>query len=291
MVIAANSRRQLKFVGCRALKILNNWTTSHSLSISMEKTKVLLMFKTAKLKRSPYFSLGGNRISSVKVHKILGLTIDSNLTWVHHARTLSRLLHDLAFKLLSISRTGWGVSGQNMKTWYLTVAERIIVYAAPVWAYKLNSHTIRILRSIQRSFAIRSTRANRHVSADAVLQLAGLVPIELVLYKEYILGSLFRLKSQVTVNNMVYSPSMVDLPESRWFIAPYEFTVLKRIILENQDLPVNYLSYFTNGSKSEDGVGSAFCVFRADLCIHTWKFKLKNHNTFSRLRLLPFYRH
>ena len=55
------------------------------------------------------------------------------------------------------------------------------------------------------------------------------------------------------------------------------------------------MSYFTDGSKSEDGVGSTFCVFRANLCIHTWNLhttyveihkwtfayipKLKNYNT------------
>jgi len=134
-VIAANSRSQLESVGRKALMILYYWTLARGLTISVDKTQILLMFKTAKLKRPPYFYLNDKKNSTVKTLRILGLYIDSHLNWISHAQHLRRVLHDLAFKILSFSRTGWGISADYIKIWYLTVAERIMVYAAPVWAY------------------------------------------------------------------------------------------------------------------------------------------------------------
>jgi len=105
------------------------------------------------------------------------------------------------------------------------VIERIIVYAASVWGINLHSHTKCILRSLQRLFSPKISKANRHTSTDAVLQLAGLLPIDLILFKEYALGKMFRLKEQVNIDDQVCTPDMMDLSQSRWFIPPFDYFI------------------------------------------------------------------
>ena len=288
-VVAGNSRKHLETVGNRALSILHNWTTPRNLAVSVDKTKVLLLFKSARLRRSPYFYLNGHKIETVKSHRILGLILDSRLNWIQHALFLKRILHDLAFRLLSFSRNNWGVSGAHIKQWYLMVAERIIVYAAPIWAKTLNSHVIRVLRSIQRSFALRAIKANRHISTDAALQLAGLIPIELVLLKEYVLGTLFRLRLPVNLGDSEYNPNLIELPVSRWFISPAQYKVLTKIVVEDPYPPDNALIYYTDGSKTDSGVGLSFCVFSQGQCIYTWNTKLRHFNTVFQAEAFAIY--
>jgi len=89
-----------------------------------------------------------------------------------------------------------------------------------------------------------------------VLQLAGLLPIELVLFKEYFIGSLFRLNHSVTLENTLFEPYMVELKLSSWFLPPYYYYVFHNIILKDPNPPENALHYYTDGAKMDDGVGS-----------------------------------
>ena len=279
VVIAANSRVQLEREGHDALSIISRWSDSKSLRLSVDKTKVLLMYNTAKLIRPPYFYVSGQQIKTVKSHKILGCIVDSNLTWIPHAQAIRSAIQGMSRRLLSVARNNWGVNSSIIKTWYLNVAERIIVYAAPVWATKLHSHTSRILLSAQRSFALRITKANRHVSTEAVLTLAGLVPIDLVLRKEAIMGRLFRLHLKENVAGASLDNTMIELPVSRWFLHPQEYAILDDIYVEHPAPPPNTIHYYTDGSKFEDKVGTAFCAFQNGICIYTWKAALGPWNT------------
>ena len=81
IVVSADSRRHLEEAGDSALALLRAWTTTKSLTLSFDKTKVLLMFSAAKLKRSPLFHLEGTKVQTVKCLRILGCHVDSHLTW------------------------------------------------------------------------------------------------------------------------------------------------------------------------------------------------------------------
>ena len=131
IVVSANSRRSLESTGDSVLATLRAWTSSKSLTISTEKTKVLLMFATANLERPPLFHLAGRVIQSVHHLKILGCVVDSHLTWVNHALHLRNSVEHLAARSLAVARTYWGTSACTLKIWYKCVVERLLVYAGP----------------------------------------------------------------------------------------------------------------------------------------------------------------
>jgi len=143
----------------------------------------------------------------------------------------------------------------------------------------LHSHSKRILSSLQRQFALKITKANRHTSTDAVLQLAGLLPIDLILFKEYTIGKLFRLKEQVNIDDQVYTPDMMDLSQSRWVISPFDYFIFNSIATEEPMPRQDTLCYYTDGSKTEEGVGASFCVYDNNICLYSWNSKLSPCNT------------
>jgi len=109
IIVAANTRKKLETVGNSILNKLFIWSSSKCLTISLEKTNVIFMFNTAKLKRSPYFYINNKHVKSVKSLRILGLVFDPYLTWVQHAHYLRNSLHGLAQSMFSVSRINWGV--------------------------------------------------------------------------------------------------------------------------------------------------------------------------------------
>ena len=153
----------------------------------------------------------------------------------------------------------------------------------------MHSHTLRILSSLQRIFAIRITRANRHISTDAVLQLAGLLPIDLVLLKEHKIGKLFRLKESVTIGDDNFTPSLVDIPSSRWFLPPFNFYILNCMVVDIPNLRNDTICYYTDGSKTEDGVGASFCAFDHGNCIYFWNSRLCSYNTIFQAEAFAIY--
>jgi len=143
----------------------------------------------------------------------------------------------------------------------------------------LHSHVLRILKSAQRFFALKITKINRHTATDTALVLAGVLPIDLVLFREHLVGSLFRLHSTVELDSRIFHPEEVEIRSSRWFLPPYCSGIFHNIILENPSPPSSCLEYYTDGSKTEEGVGVAFCVFAGGVSIFTWNCKIQSYNT------------
>jgi len=151
-VLSGKSCRQLEFLGESSLRILDNWCT-RSLNISLEKTKILYLFKTAKLQRK-YIKLRQKKIQEVSQLNILGCIFDQHLNWCAHALHLRLVSKSLHTQLRKMTGTTWGIKSKHLKLWYKTVVERIILYAAPVWGSQLQSKVKSSLLSIQRLFAL-----------------------------------------------------------------------------------------------------------------------------------------
>ena len=70
------------------------WTHLNHMSLNPSKTKY--MIQTTRQKRqllhapSAHLSVGNQQITEVSDHKVLGITIDNNLTWGPHIRDLCK---------------------------------------------------------------------------------------------------------------------------------------------------------------------------------------------------------
>ena len=233
------------------LEIIYEWGLAHGLTFNPSKSEAMIITKKRKF-NIPSIFLNDQAIGLVPYIKILGLVVDSKLSWSHHIDYIS----SKATKIFNIikRRFGslWGLSFDVLRTIYLQAIEPMILYACPVW-HKHGTNMKRLLR-IQRSFAIGMIRAYRTVSLEASLIIANIPPIH---FKLDYLVKMFSLKNNSTAMDCSYeSPIAYDN-----LIHPGKINL--SVTNENDTCfqHQHYYHIYTDGSKFENYVGAAFVVF------------------------------
>ena len=165
----------------KALNIAQTWATKWKIKFNTSKTKAII-FSKRRNKFSPIFKLDNEKIDIVKSHRYLGIIFDEKLTWKNHVEKISQKATDNSIKLAACSRLNWGLGGEVMKSLYTTCIQPILTYGCMVWASATTKATyINLLRRAQRIAALSITGCLRTTSTDAVLVLAGIIPIEITL--------------------------------------------------------------------------------------------------------------
>ncbi|GBL74118.1 hypothetical protein AVEN_231014-1 [Araneus ventricosus] len=83
-------------------------------------------------------------------------------------------------------------------------------------------------------------------------------------------------------------PQDLEINTSGWSIHPSEHLKPNRISLEDGQAIIarkGILNIFTDGSKTELGVGTAFCVLTNDIWAYQWSAKLNDNNTVFQAEL------
>ena len=85
------------------IKKLETWTKLNHMALHPQKSKFMLITTRQKRQNIKYklkdLSIDGTLLEEVDSHKILGLTIDKNLSWSNHASSLSKKLSRKVFQL------------------------------------------------------------------------------------------------------------------------------------------------------------------------------------------------
>ncbi|UYV69326.1 hypothetical protein LAZ67_6003247 [Cordylochernes scorpioides] len=199
--------------------------------------------------------MDGNHILFKNTLKFLGVTFNRHLTWVDHAKSIRDKVLSKGMELRRLTRENRGLAPLVTKRLYKAGFERIICYAASVWwRQENNSLTHKILSSAQRPFALAICRGYNTLSTDAALVLSGLVPINNILTLESKRAELIRPGSDMDTDP---TPEQVDSPPLQWYCHPAEV----HLITYDKSIPdSSSLTIYTDGSKSDDGVGLVECL-------------------------------
>ena len=87
------------------ISYLTNWTEHNHMSLNEKKTKYMIITtrqKRQNLTKATSLNIGGKQIEEVDVHKVLGLTLDNNLSWSSHIRNLCKIVSQKVFQLSQI---------------------------------------------------------------------------------------------------------------------------------------------------------------------------------------------
>ncbi|GIX89956.1 RNA-directed DNA polymerase from mobile element jockey [Caerostris extrusa] len=285
-VITSENRRDLENKATKALQQFAKWATEEKLTISKEKTQALILGKKGNIKRKPILRYEGWQVKCVNNLKYLGITIDKNLNFISHLQQLKKDLLLQANKLAVMSGRNWGVNPKLTRLWYKTVAERKICYAASTWAENLNTKKIAQLSSIQRLFTLRITRAYRTSPSSALLILSGIPPLHLTVKKEAIITNVTRLGKNDKFGSTHFNTADYDTQISQWTEPPW----LKPSTAIENHLHSSNLTIFTDGSKINNQVGSAFVAYKTDKEIFNWQAKLDNKNSVYQAELLAIFK-
>lgn len=178
-----------------------------------------------------------------------------------------------------------------LKYWYKTVYEKSILYGASVWATNLNNNEKKKLHSIQRPFLLKITRAYKTTSNLALNALAGLPPFHLEAEHQSKLVRLLQLNRKVTIKEKEYKPEDINTKETTNFLHPAQKTGKNILTKETQKqkttkMPIPKDGLYTDGSKTNDGVGAAWVRLKSESAQASWSATLQKHNTIFQAEAL-----
>lgn len=139
-----------------------------------------MMFSGRRAADLPEVEVEGYQLPLGRVLKYLGVTLDRNLSFTTHVRTVADKAAAAATAVSSLMPNMGGPSTAK-RALLQSVASSRLLYAAPVWATRTCQYVcnrVALLRA-QRLSSMRIIRSYRTVSAAAALVLAGSLPADL----------------------------------------------------------------------------------------------------------------
>ena len=178
ILIESQSRRGIEDAASRVLDTVYEWGVRNRLVFSPEKS--LAMTFRGKLQRPPTIKLGGETIKRVASATVLGVVIDTGLSFALHAANIGERASRCFGKMSRVSASSWGVKYRSLKIIYRGTFVATVTYAAAVWCERASLYVVRsaLLRT-QRPSLILLTKAYRSVSSAALPVLAGVLPADL----------------------------------------------------------------------------------------------------------------
>ena len=119
------------------INIAANWASEQELQFSSKKTEIVLFTH----KRNPdlgSLTMNGSKLKLSKETKLLGVTLDSKLTWKPHITRITRKATTALMQCRQIVGKTWGIKPSIMKWIYTAVIRPIMSYACVSWAGGLN---------------------------------------------------------------------------------------------------------------------------------------------------------
>lgn len=190
LLVRGDTRLDLEQKGQIAARALEAWCRRSGLAVSRRKS-CLMVFRGV-LRRPPVIRFTDGSIRSVDHHAYLGVVLDSRLNFNLHVDSKLDKAVALMQKVRRLARANWGLEYPAIKTIYKGLFEGIATYAAGVWGFAARKKTMqtRLLRA-QRRALLCVTRAYNTVSTEALPVIAGIIPLDLLVYERYLL---YRLK-------------------------------------------------------------------------------------------------
>ena len=134
----------------KAINIAANWASEQELQFSRKKTEIILFTH----KRNPdldSLSMNGSKLKLSKEARLLGVTLDSKLTWKPHINPITRKATTALLHCRQILGKTCGIKPSMMKWIYTAMIRPIMSYACVSWAGGLNKkYPVRKLTKVQR---------------------------------------------------------------------------------------------------------------------------------------------
>ena len=129
---------------------LINWTKMNHMALHPDKTKFMLVATRQKrqnlLPNLPNLTIKSDIIQEVQNHKVLGITIDNNLSWTPHMNALCKKIPTKVFQL---SRLKHFVNFRVRKLFFSSNNQSLIVYGSTLWD-SASQNTLKPLHSLHR---------------------------------------------------------------------------------------------------------------------------------------------
>ena len=269
-----------------ALSRIAAWAQTSGLTFNAAKSAAVLHSRHSNVpsKPKPTLVMNGEPIAIRPFMKLLGVTIDQNLTGNQHVFDLKKRVRKVANQLVAYTRKTIGTDREYLRTLYLNAIEPMITYAASIWwraaTTKWHSTT---LNSLQRIVTLRICYGYSTTSTAACQTLADLMPLNLRVQEEACRYFALRAKlpppkdATVRFGDLLEQCGNAEKPLSTIDIGPPH----TQLAISHSATTIDEceLSIFTDGSRIPDiGVGASFVAYdRSNVIIHHRQLRLAPH--------------
>ena len=152
---------------------LSNWLISNRLSANIIKTEGMIFSLNCLYFPLPPLMLYGNPFPYTHTFKLLGVIMDTKLTWKAHIKLIQSKLARACGILYAIRNK---VTRSVARMIYLTIAYPHLIYCNVVWGGCYPSHTYK-LETIQRKIIRIITKRNRYANTDPLFNKLNVLKI------------------------------------------------------------------------------------------------------------------
>lgn len=258
---------------------VKNWCDRFSLTLSMQKC-IFTLFKYGKrITHILRIKLNNINLKYSNTLKYLGIIFDNNRTFIPHLNELKFRVDSISYKIRSIARATWGLSSLVVKKLYLLVIEKIILYGCNIW-FRPTAKILQKLPQLQRASLIQMTKCYRTVSSDALNVLAGCLPLDLSILKEidYI----------NYIKNLEIDMSGINLNLSN--NAYYNNAICVHFNIKHDKNLGSFTEIYTDGSKVNERVGAGVVIYKDQVEVDSFSYRLNNNATVFMAELYAIYR-
>ena len=266
----ADSIREAENIVNVELSKISAWAANNKIRFNEHKSKTMLLTRRKRKERKEIeIYLNNKPLNQVNSMMYLGIIFDSKLTFREHVNYTAEKCTKLIFALSKSAKLNWGLKHAALKTIYTGGILPLLLYGAPVWGKAMDKacYKLKLVR-VQRLINIKIAKAYRTVSNDALCILTGLTPIDIKIQEaaEYY---------QLTKGNKKDEALVDGDTEVKHWHHPAETITFPA---ENNE-EASAIQMFTDGSKSEQGVGAGVAIFQAGTHIASLQYKLSERCT------------
>ena len=172
------SQKDVQTVQSKLQKSLNStheWCNMNSMVIHPEKTKSMIITTRQKLQITDTtltLQLGETKIEQVKEHKILGVVIDTELSWNKHVEYIIKKLSTNVFLLSKLKHF---IKPKYLKLFFDAHIMSYLTYSSTVWD-GCSENIFKQLNSIHRR-AVKHLTNNQSLNTDEKLKALNILPL------------------------------------------------------------------------------------------------------------------
>jgi len=264
-VRAGNVQEAENFANIEMNKI-TNWARENKITFNEQKFNVMLATrrKREEITEVNVYLNSNKQLQQAKNIKYLGITTDTKLNFREHIISTTNKCTQLINTLAKSAKLNWGLKQEALNTIHKGAILPLLLYGAPVWVRAMEKNCNRTLYSrVQGVMNIKIAKAYCTTSNDALYILTGNAPVEL---KTEEAANLYRITKDRQNHLMAHETEHQD--------STHPADTAR--ITEQNETREHTIHIYTEGSKTEEAVGSGFAIYIQNKLTHQIKHKLNN---------------
>ena len=287
----------------KSLNTISAWCAESGLTLSTLKTHAVMFTWRKKWSFSEPLTINGEDIKMENSTKLLGVTLDSKLTWHEHIVKQCNKAKNILMQCRRVVGPTWGFTPVTMKWIYTAIVRPCLSYGSVVWINGLKTkRNLNLLISVQRLANTLVTGALPSTPGTALDRITGITPIDLWINETATKGALrlkatghwisepmVNTKGNLTSHTKIINKTLESFPLStkeQDSITPvlnlethFSVEICRRDLYEEMAPDNSTIHCYTDGSKSDTSTGAGVYIMESNVLISEESLNLGSDTT------------